>query len=334
MGRGPTKDYYKVLNEDYVEGTLTCLKPSTIKRVVNNQFPNVINIEPTNRCNLKCKYCPREKADKGIGIMDWNLFTRIIDEAANYNKLIMLNLHKDGESFLHPRFFDMVRYAKKKDVAKTIHMNTNAVCWTDRVIDELLDSGIDDITVSLDAARPETFKKHKGVDCLEKIEKKVRRFFEKRDKLGVIRPFVRVKIMEFEEITKEEIKEFFDKWKGAADAVQVTGIHSWSGAIKDIKVTDETSPTRYPCVIMWYALVINWNGESTVCSVDWNTEIKVGDIRTQPIHEIWNSAELKAARRSQIEKQYDKYAVCKDCIVWVSIGDLTDWLTEKKEFYL
>ena len=150
----------------------------------------------------------------------------------------MLNLHKDGESFLHPRFFDMVRYAKKKDVAKTIHMNTNAVCWTDRVIDELLDSGIDDITVSLDAARPETFKKHKGVDRLEKIEKKVRRFFEKRDKLGLIRPFVRVKIMEFEEITKEEIKEFFDKWKDAADAVQVTGIHSWSGAIKDIKVTD------------------------------------------------------------------------------------------------
>jgi hypothetical protein len=27
MGRGPSKQYYKVLDEDYVKGTLTCLKP-------------------------------------------------------------------------------------------------------------------------------------------------------------------------------------------------------------------------------------------------------------------------------------------------------------------
>ncbi|GAX62909.1 molybdopterin cofactor synthesis protein MoaA [Candidatus Scalindua japonica] len=334
MGRGPTEEYYKVLNEDYVEGTLTCLKPSTIKRVVNVDFPNILNIEPTNKCNLACVYCPRERADKGIGIMDWDMYTRIIDEASEYEKLIILNLHKDGESFLHPRFIDMIRYAKKRDMAKTIHMNTNAICWTDRMIDELLDSGIDDITVSIDAARPETFHKHKAADCLERVERQVRSFFDKREKMRLDRPFVRVKIMEFDEISKDEIREFFKKWNGIADEVQVTGIHSWSGEIGGVAVTDEASPVRYPCVIMWYALVINWNGESTVCSVDWNTEIKIGDAKNQSIHEIWNSRELKDARKSQIDKCYDKYHVCKDCVVWVSIGDLTEWLTERKEFYL
>jgi len=52
----------------------------------------------------------------------------------------MLNFHKDGESFLHPKFFDMVRYAKKKNVAKTIHINTNALAWTEPDIDEIIDS--------------------------------------------------------------------------------------------------------------------------------------------------------------------------------------------------
>lgn len=333
MGRGPTKNYHKVLNEDYVEGTLTCLKPLTIKREVNNDFPNVLNIEPTNRCNLMCVYCPRDRATKGVGLIKWDLYTRLIDEASEHKKLIMLNFHKDGESFLHPRFLDMVRYAKKKNVAKTMHMNTNALLWTDKVIDEIIDSGIDDITVSLDAARAETYKKHKGVDCLSKAEKNVRLLLEKRKKRGLNRPFIRVKIMEFEEISKEEISEFFDKWNGVADFVQVTGIHNWSGAIKGLKVTDENSQSRYPCVIIWYALVINWNGETTVCSVDWNTEIYLGNVNNNTIHEIWNSQEIKAIRRSQIEKKYDKYGVCKDCVVWVSIGDLTDWLKEKKEFY-
>lgn len=334
MGRGPSEKYYRVLNEDYVKGTLTCLKPHIIKKVVNTGFPNVLNIEPTNRCNLKCVYCPREKAEKGVGMMAWDLYKRIIEETKEYEKLIMLHLHKDGESFLNPRFIDMIRYAKKMDVAKTIHLNTNALCWTDRVIDELLDSGIDDITVSFDAARPETYKKHKGFDCLPEVEKKVRRFFEKREKIGTDRPFVRVKLMEFDEISKEEINEFFDKWEDVADVVQITGIHNWSGEIKNFRVTDEKSAERYPCVIMWYALVINWNGEATVCSVDWNTEIKVGDANKQTLHEIWNSREIKEARRSQIDTNYGKYAVCNDCVVWVSIGDLTDWLTQNKQFYL
>ncbi|WP_420264244.1 radical SAM/SPASM domain-containing protein [Candidatus Magnetominusculus dajiuhuensis] len=334
MGRGPTPEYYKVLNNDYVKGTLTCLKPSTIKRVVNANFPNVINIEPTNRCNLKCVYCPRESADKGVGIMDWDLYVRLIDEASEYDKLLMLNFHKDGESFLHPRFMDMIGYAKKKNVAKVIHMNTNALCWTDNVIEELLHSGIDDITVSLDAAWPDTYKKQKGVDCLEKVEKQVWRFFQRRTELKRKSPFVRVKIMEFSDVSHEEIEAFHKKWLNVADMVQVTGIHSWSGAIKNISVTDETAPVRYPCVIMWYSLVINWNGEATVCSVDWNTEIKVGDVRRQTIHQIWKSQAIKEARQSQINNDYDKYKVCKDCVVWVSIGDITDWLIKKKELYL
>lgn len=333
MGRGPTKEYYKAINADYVEGTLTCLKPATIKREINKDFPNILNVEPTNRCNLKCVYCPRERASKGTGLMEWGLFTRIIDEACEYKKLIMLNFHKDGESFLHPRFFDMVRYAKKKDVAKTIHINTNALPWTDKVIDDIIDSGLDDITVSLDAARRETYKKHKGVDCLFLAEKNVRLLLEKRKKRGMSRPLVRAKIMEFESISREEMEEFFDKWEGVADFVQVTGIHNWSGAIKGVKVTDERSQVRYPCVIMWYSLVVNWNGQATVCSVDWNTEIQVGNVNNESIHRIWQSPELKAVRRSQIEKKYAEYNVCKDCVVWVSIGDLTDWLKEKKEFY-
>jgi len=334
MGRGPSTRYHQNMHKDFVRGTLTCLKPSVLKRRINLEFPNILNIEPTNQCNLKCTYCPRRKADKGIGFMSWELFTGIIDEAADHERLIMLNLHKDGESFLHPRFMDMIRYAKKKDVAKTIHVNTNATCWNTRTIEELLDSGIDDITVSLDAAWPDTYRRDKGVNCLQKVERQVQRFFELRSKRGLHRPFVRLKIMESDLISQSEMDDFFTKWKDIADHVQVTGIHNWSGAVDDIRVTDESSKVRYPCAIMWYALVINWNGRATVCSVDWNTEINIGDIRHQSLHQVWTSGELKKVRQAQIERNYGKYGVCKDCVVWVSVGDLSNWLTQQKEFYL
>lgn len=333
MGRGPTQSYYRRLNDRFIKGTLTCLNFETMQQRVNTDFPLVLNIEPTNRCNLKCIYCPREKADKGIGMMNWEVFTRIIDEAAEYKKLLMLHLFKDGESFLHPRLIDMIRYAKKKETAETIRLNTNALCWNERTIDELLDSGLDDITVSLDAAWPETYKKHKGVDCLPLVEKQVRQFFEKRGRSGATTPLVRVKIMEFDEISKAEIEHFFDKWSGIADQVQVTGIHSWGGAIRNLMISDEVSIERHPCPILWYSLVVNWNREVTVCSVDWNTEIKVGRTNGQGLNHIWNSRAMKDVRRTHLEGRQGRYNACKQCVVWVPFGDLSEWLKSKKEFF-
>ncbi|MBF0543349.1 MAG: SPASM domain-containing protein [Candidatus Riflebacteria bacterium] len=333
MGRGPTTKYYKVLNQDYVEGTLTCLKQATIKEQINNDFPLILNIEPTNRCNLSCYYCPRKKAEKGFGDMPFEVFRRIIDEASHFKKLIMLNLHKDGEPFLHADFFEMVKYAKQKNVAKTVHLNTNALCWTDSVIENILNCGIDDITLSIDAARQETFRRLKGVDCLERIERQVKRFFEKRKELALKRPFARAKIMEFAGISREEIREFYEKWEPIADMVQVTGVHSWSGEIKNIQITDERAGKRFPCGLLWYSLAINWNGEVTVCSVDWNTELKVGNIRNQSLTEIWNSKEIKNIRKAHLKAEFTDYQVCEQCIVWVSIGDLTSFLKERKEFF-
>ena len=335
MGRGPTESYYLNLHKDYVPGSLTCLKPETIKSTVSRNFPRVMTIEPTNRCNMKCTYCPRDKADKGVGIMEWEVYQRLIDEIALQKPLIMLHLFKDGESQLHPQFFDMVRYAKDKGAAEKIHINTTAVLWSDKVIQKFLDCGIDDITVSIDAARPETYKEAKLADVLPKVEQNVNRFFEMRDRLNRKHPHVRVKIMEYDGISKEELQEFFEKWDGVADEVQVTGIHSWSGAIKGLKISDESSPQRSPCALMWYSLVVNWDGAVTVCSVDWNTEIKVGDVHRQTLAEIWNSPEIKAARRAHIENKHDTFDVCKECVVWVPFtqGDTAQWLAEQKEYY-
>ena len=114
MGRGPTVKYHKELNEDYERGTLTCLKASTIKERISPEFPLVLNIEPTNDCDLYCYYCPRLKSKKPIGYIDFNLAKKIIDEAASYPRLTMLNFHKDGEFLLHPQIDAMIKYAESR----------------------------------------------------------------------------------------------------------------------------------------------------------------------------------------------------------------------------
>ena len=221
MGRGPTKKYHKKLMDGYIEGTLTCLKSSVVRSEAHTDFPLVLNIEPTNDCNLNCYICPRRESGREVGYMTMDSFKKIVDEASQYKKLRMLNLHKDGESLLHPQLAEMIRYAKEKDISRVIHLNTNGTLLTARKAEEIIESGIDDITISLDAFSKETYKKIKRSSGFGTLEKKIISFFELREKMRYKTPFVRVKIMEFQD-TAGEIEDFVKKWTPIADEVQVS----------------------------------------------------------------------------------------------------------------
>ena len=64
----------------------------------------------------------------------------------------------------------------------------------------------------------------------------IQSFIEYRDKIGA-RTTIRVKIMEFDQICNDEIEAFHNKWEGKADQVQVTGVHDWSGAVRNLTIT-------------------------------------------------------------------------------------------------
>lgn len=334
MGKGPSEKYHQSINDNYVKGTLTCLQPETVKRRIKTNYPVVLNIEPTNACNLSCICCPREKGASrhGVNYLSMETYRKIIDEASGYPQLLMLNLHKDGEPLMHRKLPDMVSYAKEKNIAETIHLNTNGTLLDRPVAERLLAAGIDDITISVDAAWPETYYRIKQDRHLEGLNRKIEGFMSLRDKIGA-HTFVRVKIMEFAWVSAKETEAFHRRWEGIADQVQVTGVHDWSGAIADFAVTDESTDVRFPCALLWYALAINSNGKVSICNVDWDYSGEVGDINETSIHEIWNGRPLRRIRRAHLQHQWDMVSVCGSCAVWVSVGDMTEHFLVRPEFY-
>lgn len=332
MGRGPTKEYYQAMNENYVEGSLTCLKPEIVKSKISTDFPLVLNIEPTNACNAKCYYCIRRTMVKtqGINFMGLDVYRKIIDQINN-KSLIMINFHKDGEPLLCADLPDMIEYAKNKEAANILHFNTNGILINDKIGRAVIERGVDDITISIDASYEKTYRRLKELNNLDKLESNIRKAIEYRNKINSPTK-MRVKIMEFEDIEKEEIENFREKWTGIADEVQVTGIHTWSGAIEGLKCTDEQTDRRFPCAILWYALAINSNGKVSICNFDWNYEGVVGNVQENEIVEIWNSEAIKKIRRSQLEGIWDEPKVCEKCVGWVSTGDLWTFFQSQNKF--
>jgi len=148
--------------------------------------PVCLYLETTNRCNLLCTTCPRTfEALEPPADMDWELFTHIVDQ---FPRIARVVLHGVGEPMMVPTLPRMIRYLK--DRGSDVLFNTNGTLLTRRKAKELIDSGLDELRVSIDAAEPQAFKQVRGRDMFALIVRNVRAFRAMQRELAVEQPRV------------------------------------------------------------------------------------------------------------------------------------------------
>ncbi len=110
-----------------------------------------MQIEVTTRCNYNCVFCSgRFMKQKD---MDFETVKKAIDM---FPALETIQLQGEGEPLLNPQFFDMVKYAKDKGL-KVITI-TNGSLLTEENIRKLLESKIDIVFVSIEAAQKDLYE--------------------------------------------------------------------------------------------------------------------------------------------------------------------------------
>src|SRR5262245_22793428 len=105
------------------------------------------NLELTNRCNLRCTFCPTAdgRMERAKGFMSPDLYRRALDGAG---RLEFALLFQWGEPLLHPRFVELAADAARRGIRTLV--TTNGTLLDARRIAGLLDAGVDRVTVSVD----------------------------------------------------------------------------------------------------------------------------------------------------------------------------------------
>ena len=146
--------------------------------------PVCLYLETTNRCNLLCTTCPRTYEElEPPADMSWELFTRIVDQFPSISRVV---LHGIGEPMMVKELPRMVRYLK--DRGTYVLFNTNGTLLRPKKGRELIDAGLDELRVSLDAAEAKAFKLVRGRDWFARIVRNVRDFVELKRGLGAVNP--------------------------------------------------------------------------------------------------------------------------------------------------
>jgi radical SAM protein with 4Fe4S-binding SPASM domain len=148
--------------------------------------PVCLYLETTNRCNLLCTTCPRtyEQLEPEAD-MPWDLFTSLIDQYPNIARVV---LHGVGEPMLVKDLAKRVAYLKARNIY--VLFNTNGTLLTKANGRALIDAGLDELRVSLDAAESSVFQMVRGKDFFDKIVANVKNFTATQRELNAPKPRV------------------------------------------------------------------------------------------------------------------------------------------------
>ena len=173
-------------------------------------------VETTAKCNLYCPMCPREthkqpKEDmSGRRVRD--AWCAKAGKSAEHMMLIGL-----GEPFMDPQIFERIEFCHRHSISTLL--STNGTFLDERFAERVLDSPLEQITLSFDGASKESFEFYRKGAKFEKVRDNFVRFARMKhargSKLQVVVQMVRM------ERNAGEVDEFLRFWRAMPGVDQV-----------------------------------------------------------------------------------------------------------------
>src|SRR5438045_7629165 len=156
-------------------------------------LPSRMFIECTAACNISCSQacCAPETGitrTRQAGMLDFALFRRVVDEVGP--SLTRIDFFNYGEAFLHKRAIEMCEYIKSHFPHIYLYTSTNGLALTEEQTRRLVNSGIDEVTFSIDGASPDTYVVYRKRSDFAKALRNLRAAVDEKRNGGRDVPFI------------------------------------------------------------------------------------------------------------------------------------------------
>ena len=290
-------------------------------------FPPIVQIEPTNTCNLRCLTCATGAGfmTRPATFMPFGLYRSIIDQL--YRDASLLVFWSWGEPFLHPDACRMIRYAKDRGLL--VHSSTNGHFFTEpEQVRQVVESGLDSLIVAVDGLDQQSYETYRKGGNFQRVISSIKNLVAERETAGVIHPRItfRFIVMQHNEHLLPQVKAFAEEL--GVDAVSFRSANVRRG---NVDYQESLSP-RLPefqrahreklekgvlvqekaCLRPYANLTIFSNGDVVLCERDVNAEQAIGNVATEELHRLLRSAR-SAALLKTFQQEQDRLSFCSNC---------------------
>lgn len=277
-------------------------------------FPEDVIVETYARCNLRCIMCPYPFLKRPQGEMDFKVFAKIVDEVARERPDSRLWVAILGEPLLSKNLVPMLRYARDRGL-KHINLNSNATYLTLELTSELLDCGVENLLISLDAMTKETYDKIRLNGDFHTVMRNVEYFLAEKKRLKLELPHVIAQFITMDQ-NENELESFKSYWLSRGAVVKVRLKMGWGVAMAAEDLLSAAVKRDIPCAWLLRSVSIHWDGRFAQCDADYEGKYSPGDIKTQTIKEIWDN-ELTMRRKRSMALDFT-HPPCDTCLDWSS----------------
>lgn len=295
------------------------------KKTIVWGYPSIVNIEPTNVCNLRCPLCVTGSGmmKRPQGRMDVDQFRNFVDQVAD--KIIYLTLYHQGEPYLHRQFNDMVAYAKSKGLY--VATSTNGHFFTPEMADRIVQSKLDSMIISLDGVTQATYAHYRVGGQFDTVLQGIRNLVEAKKKAGSKVPylFLQFLVMKQNEHEIAAVKKLARELGVDRLLIKTTQVLTLDEAkawlplkekYRRYELTQDAFKVKRgqgACPRLWMTTLIDWDGQIVPCCFDKNGEHAMGHLAGgKSFAEIWKEKKYSNFRRRMLRDR-DSIEMCRNC---------------------
>jgi wyosine [tRNA(Phe)-imidazoG37] synthetase (radical SAM superfamily) len=289
--------------------------------VKNNVLYTVI-VEPSSKCNLSCTFCDLHSGridgtDALKGQMTEQTFYRIVDQLAELPFVLKeLQYHGNGEPLMNKNLPDFVRYAKARGVAKKHRLTTNGTMLTPKNLQKIIDAGIDEIHVSLDAADRSLYAELKGCDLHDKVDANLEfaiSYLHERNGCSLFIKYAIPHMNSDYRFTQQIANAVVEKYRSHAENSNTIHLKGMPLVTMQDGMKEKNREFNSACEIPFYSIFIKYDGNASVCCADLFQDLSIGNIHEAILSEIMNGEALKQIRRHHLNSDLKQLPLCLYC---------------------
>ncbi len=282
-------------------------------------------MEPSGACNLDCPDCPTA-AGRGGGVMKLGDFTAVLDQAPH---LKLLNLWHRGEPLLAPDLPEMIAEAARRGIRTQTYTNGILLASGD-LADRLVEARLSRITIGVDGADEDTYRRFRRGGSLGEVEAGVRALVAARRARRTKTPRIVVECLLSNQPPSQfaAVRETAFGW--GCDEVRFKTFRVsdpedldrslsslpenrklWRYRLDDGRLVMKRY--RRSCLRLSYSAVVTWNGDVLPCCFDATGRFTAGNVSRTPLREIWRGGLLGEFRARINHGARDRISMCRNC---------------------
>ena len=300
---------------------------------IRSKDPVIYNIETTNRCNMRCKMCPRTTMmTRKIEDIDKETFIKVVDQIKPHDSEVWLKwkeycegkygireedipsenhfflyviskviqLHGYGDPLLDKNMYEYIKILHDRGFYSYFSCNPANINLD--LTYKMLDAGLDYIKYSIESVDDAVHKSIRGEQSkFTESYKKIQEVLNYKHRNNLKTTIVITMLDLNRSNQKEDYDRLYNAFKGK-DVYIYLKSEDCQWYRKDFHGTKSIHWSEI-CKHPWMTMTIKSNGEAAMCMEDFNNEIILGDVHTQTLREIWNGKKYRDFRMAHICNQ-------------------------------